>query len=179
MKRIWLPVMLCFLLACSIQFEPAEPLAEPFDPCLYFASAPEWKTINFKSDLTIQVPQDFMGGISYFEGPIFTVYGGSGVLQYAFCGALHCTEYGKRLKDPSADTIFARKFDEAILLSHRHDLCGQDRVPMGIYYYDDDNSFGKLYWKTEENTYLESVEVFTHANQHETVKRILQTIKHK
>ena len=177
--KAWILLLVAFagLLACNK--EDAQPDPQP-DPCLEYISNPAWTKEVFHGGIFIQFPDEYMGGITGFEGPIFTKYRTEPLVYmwYAFCEPLFCHDYGQSLLNPDTTFVKVRTFGfsfDSITLTRRREIC-DDQVILGIYFYKDSiRSIGKLYWYTD-HVFKEALTIEFDSIKKDEVYQILQTI---
>jgi hypothetical protein len=149
--------------------------------CLQLKQNPDWELKDFKPYLTIQLPDDYKGGLYGAEGPLFHAYNTMRTVefQYAYCSPLWCVAYGDTLTNPEIDTITIQDYYyDNVILDHRKEFC-DDLVTLGIFYYGHaDPMVGTFYWYTD-HFFREALTVYYDSLFQSEVEQILGTIKRK
>ena len=169
---------LCFLSSCD---KIPEKLATP--GCYILTQIDGWPKINFKSNYTIQVPNDFEGlGMNGFEGNTFSKYSPDYkiYLDYGYCSnGLFCFDFGNPLAHPAPDNIqILTKLSLSVTTNKIKYFC-QNSDTLGLLYYtDNNNANGRLFWK-DNNIFKAALNVDFPLTEIETVDKIIGTIKGK
>ncbi len=155
--------------------------------CFKNTSSNELKTISFKSGYIIQIPHEFIGGMTGFEGNIFHVHSANKevFLKYNYCKLNYCLDFGEKLENPVVEsiTILAKNdFDTSIQtiekLDKKYLFCSNDSKIWGMFFHND--SCGRLYMLNGED-YLEALDIniydANYLNFDKIVKEYITTIK--
>ena len=150
--------------------------------CLQLGTKPNWTTVNFKAEYTIQFSSDYEGqGMVGFEGNTFYKWRVDKKVRmnYSFCSPLWCDDFGNDLDNPNSSSItITEPNGQQLILDKRKNLCNNNTT-VGIYYYTDNAySVGKLFWK-RDNKYQEALTVHYEKEFQNEVEQILKTIRTK
>lgn len=143
----------------------------------------DWKTIDFKYNYTIQVPVGFTGGVQPgFEGNSFYAASADKKIQlYSGYGyALGVNDFGDALQNPVPQNIQVTDYTNSKLITlDKIENFYQGSQIIGIlFYFNDNNSWGRLYWK-DDNVFKDALEIDFNLTDLETVNKIIQSIKRK
>ncbi len=178
MKIILYILTLSMVIVSCRKVEPDE----PSNNCTKLTSIDSWPQIDFKSNYTIQIPEDFEGpGMVGFEGNIFNKNSKDEKisLNYAYCTALWCIDFGDTLQSPVPETIkIIGGYDMPVNLNMRIQFCKDSDIKGILYFNDEDIASGRLYWM-EDNLFRQALELNFHITELETVVKIMTTIKER
>lgn len=149
--------------------------------CIKHQSNPNWNTENFKSDFTIQFPNNYEGGIiPGFEGSTFFKQRTDSVIsmEYGFCSPLFCYEFGDSLNQPYPSSISTTYNSQQMILDKSIIFCINDTIKGIFYYKENPNTIGKLYI-LRINMFREALIVKYELREQNEVENILRTIKTK
>jgi hypothetical protein len=110
-----------------------------------------WKTIDFKINYTIQVPEGFSGGVRPgFEGNSFYAYSRDKKIQlysgYGYAPGVY--DFGEKLGSPEPKSIQVITNLSTTVILDQIEYFKQDPETTGIFCYSkSDVSRGRLYWK--------------------------------
>jgi hypothetical protein len=175
-KFIMLSAIFCLLLSCKKSPEKSETPG-----CYTLTQIDGWPKINFKSNYTIQVPNEFEGlGMMGFEGntfskhsPDYKIY-----LDYGYCGnGLFCFDFGDPLAHPAPDYIqILTKLRLSVTTNKIKYFCQNSDTVGLLYYIDNDNANGRLFWK-DNNIFKAALNVDFSLTEITTVNKIIGSIK--
>lgn len=176
MYKIIMP-LLCFSLLLSCQKEATDSLS-----CIQLEKNNSYLTEAFKSDYSIQFPQDYEGaGLLAFESVMFNKRSSTGVeYYYQYLCATDCHIYfGDTLTMPLPSQI---SFSDYSSIQHeaqldtRLEFCRDGNLEQ-VWYYDASN-FGKsLVFFKESDYYLEGLIIDFQKENKDEVIEVLKTIK--
>lgn len=177
MKKISIFCLIIFLLINCRKNDESD-----FVNDLNLTTIPGWRTIDFKTNYTIQVPEGFLGlGMTGFEGNTF--YKSSAdrkfVIFYGYSNSLFCSDFGDTLPNPVPRSVQARNFSSQLLtLDHSENFYQDSQIIGVLYYLNADHSWGRLFWK-DGDIFKDALEIDFNLTELETVNKIIQSIKRK
>jgi len=141
-----------------------------------------WAKIDFKTNYTIQVPQEFLGeGMGGFEGNTFFKYSADFkiMLSAGYCSSLFCHDFGDTFKNPEPKSIqVVNTYSKRVTLDQIEYFHQKSEI-MGIFYFSKtDTASGRLYWK-DNGVYKQALEVQFDLAKLNTINQIIETIKSK
>jgi hypothetical protein len=174
-KKIFVTLFVLGLISCR-----KENLIE--ENCIEISQNLTWKVENFKTEYTIQIPDNYEGaGMVGFEGNVYSKkrIDDKVELSYSFCGALRCQDFGGNLSNPFPQSILTKdKIGKDIVLMKQKVFCTNGKIT-GIFYSDNlDNAFGKLYLFDNE-VFKEALTISYAKTEQLAVEDILKTIRKK
>ena len=177
MKKIPIIILTIFLLTSCTKNEEVNN-----DNRLNLTTISGWTTIDFKTDYTIQVPTDFIGGgLQGFEGNSFYKSSADNkiLLESGYSNNLFTFDFGETLQNPAPKSIqLINKLSKLITLDKIEFFC-QNSDTLGVFYYANiPISNGRLFWKNT-NQYRQALEVDFSLAELETVNKIIETIKRR
>lgn len=150
-------------------------------PCNELAVHAGWKTITFKSDYYIQVPDGYTGwGMAGLEGNTFWKCNSdsSVILSYDYCDSLHCNDFGGDLSQSDAANVILAVGNSSVIFDRKVSFCNnQDEV--GLFYYKSgllNDIPGRLFWR-DSTIYREALTVTFDQIKKDEVISILKTIQ--
>jgi hypothetical protein len=149
--------------------------------CVTLSQNPDWTTSDFKSNYTIQLPDNYFGnGKVGFEGNIYdkTRDDSSINFSYSYCSPLHCADFGENLSEPFPGSINITANNRTITLDQKMTFCGDHAQAAVLYYNNDNDSHARLYWK-DNGEYKQALEISYKHSRHQDVLDIIKTIKEK
>lgn len=151
------------------------------DNCITLSQNSQWMVSDFKANYTIQVPANYSTPLYVgFEGKVFITKRNDNTSQiaYAYCSSLQCTDFGEKLSSPSPTSIALDFNGSTITLDQKANFCNGDEHVGILYYNNDNNSFGRLFWK-DKGEFKQALELsYDHSLQQEMIG-IIRTIKIK
>jgi len=142
-----------------------------------------WLTINFKTNYTIQVPNDFLGiGMAGFEGNTFEKYSKDSkiILSYAYSnGGTFFYDFGDNLQHPIPKNLTVKDQSGISHTLDKTDFYTQNSDTLGIFYYSNDTlAFGKVYW-LDNGFFKQALDIKFYSSECLIVQLIISTIKRK
>ncbi len=142
-----------------------------------------WKTINFKTHYTIQVPDGFEGlGMTGFEGNIFEKYSTDNkiILSYDYPnGGTFFYDFGDTLPNPHPNYIMIKDYSNNLVTLNHIEMFNHNLDTIGILYYSKDSICnGRLYWR--DNGYVkQALDLKFILSEFNVVEQIINSIKEK
>lgn len=141
----------------------------------------DWQQEQFKSEYTIQFPDNYSGGyIQGFEGGSFekTRDDNHAVFSYYFSNGLQSFDFGDTLVSAGMDSISVTDGDVVILLPNRTDIIQQGDTT-GILFYNEAWSISRaeLYW-FDGGVFKDALSIHYDSDLKEEVIQIVNTIRH-
>lgn len=169
-------VNLGFLGSCSDSDD------EVINECIQIAQNTDWTTENFKTDFTIQFPDNYEGnGMVGFEGNTFSKTRDDSKIEfeYFFCTGTFCYDFGSALEEPIPSSIIAEdKNRNNITLDSRREFCLDGNVTGYFYFNDKENSTGKYYMK-RDSVFLEALTIYFDYPEIQEIDNIIKSITEK
>lgn len=142
-----------------------------------------WTTINFKTNYTIQVPNDFVGmGMNGFEGNMFEKYSKDNTiyLSYAYSnGGTFFYDFGDTLQNPIPKSQIVKDQSNNFHSLDKMDFYILNSDTSGIFYYSSDSiAYGRVYW-SDYGFYKQALDIKFDYSKSELVHLIISTIKRK
>jgi len=109
--------------------------------CNNMTTIESWPTISFKTNYTIQVPSGFKGlGMAGFEGNTFFKFSNDTtiILEYGYCNALFCNDFGDTLPDPMPATIKVKDSSDNLIALNKVQRFCQNAETIAVLYYSND-----------------------------------------
>jgi hypothetical protein len=142
----------------------------------------DWITIDFKTNYTIQIPEDFIGlGMVSFEGITFSKHSPDNKinLTYAYCNGLECFDFGDPITKPIPSSIQVLNSNAQQITLDRISVFYQMTDTLAILYYSSGEiSEGRLFWK-DENILKNALEIDFNYSDIQTVNKIIFSIQKK
>jgi len=150
------------------------------DDCISLKQTESWQTEQFKTNYTIEFPADYTGiGMTGFEGNIFYKKrsDNSVVLEYNYCGPLHCSDFGDELALPEPSQVEILVANKTVYLDKKIRLCADGGAAIALFYYNEAaNANGLLYW-LDEGKYKKALNISYAYSRHDEVVKIVRGIK--
>ena len=150
--------------------------------CYELTSFDNWTTIDFKTNYTIQVPNEFVGcGLEGFEGRTFNKFSADTKIQLrsGYCNSLFCNDFGDSISSSVPKSIQVLDNSSKTITLNQIEYFCQNSKKIGILYYSEsDTSRGRLYWK-DNGTLKDALEIYFSLAKLDTINMIIETIKRK
>lgn len=167
---------LCFLVSCSDRDDELQ------NTCIEISQNPEWNTEDFKTNFTIQFPDNYEGvGMTGFEGNFFRKYRSDERIEfdYRFCSATYCYDFGNPLDMPIPNSITAKdRNQKEKVLSSKKEFCSNSDT-IGYFYFDEEESSTGKYFMKRDSVYLEGLTIYFSATEIQEVENLIKTIVEK
>jgi hypothetical protein len=183
MKKVFILISIILLISYCKKDKSIENSA-----CNNLTTVDSWPTINFKTNYTIQVPNDFQGpGMTGFEGNVFSKFSKDTtlILDYGYCNALFCFDFGDTLQTTVPTSIRVKNISGDLITLNKYQKFCQNSETVGVLYYLDNNGpntalywNGRLYWKDNE-LFRQAMQISFSSSELETLIEIIETIKTK
>ncbi|MEL6650903.1 MAG: hypothetical protein AAFQ87_08885 [Bacteroidota bacterium] len=181
------------MVACSSfgeRIPEPDPLPDPDQGCEFYNQNPDWLEEDFKFQYTIRFTSGYQGGISGFEGNMFSKWKAdtSISVRYAYCGPLWCDDFRDTLIAPLPAQLFIpaalnQGIPDSVLAPYSetvYSVCDSTAV-IGVLYYTDTTGPGmaNFYMGKPDSLVLEALGVEYRAGALAEVFTILGTIEDK
>lgn len=147
--------------------------------CIEIFETSDWTTENFKSNYTIQFPDNYEGtGMVGFEGNFFFKNRSDDkvVIRYNYCGPLFCEDFGDSLITPNPSSVTAQdSFNNDVVLSLRKDFCLNNNIE-GIFYYNEELVSTGVYYMKQGSEYMEGLTTYFANTESQEVENIIKSI---
>jgi len=173
---LYMLILLSLISACSDADDEWQ------NECIEIAQNPNWSTENFKTDFTIQFPDNYEGnGMVGFEGNTFskTKEDKKIEFEYFFCTGTFCYDFGSALEEPIPSSILSeRKNRNKITLDFRKEFCSDGNI-IGYFYFNEAESATGKYYIKRDSVFLEGLSIYFDNTEIQEVESIIKTIVEK